>query len=467
MASSSSASVTVASFTTSAQPSMRDRLADRRRVRELDPVPVRLLQQLGLLVLGGGVEPEAGGLHREVPSVLAEAALAHVEDLLALEQRVHDDGPFLARRCHVPTIGGPWTTSILSGDLKLSAHVAVPNPPLPSLGLVLCHGLPEPTAGAATVGTTYPDLADHIANEAGWTVLTFNFRGTGTSEGDFSAHGWLDDLRAAVRALHARPNVRGVWVAGFGTAGRSRCAKPPTITSCAAWRRSRRRARCATGRVDPARLLAHARSMGMIRSDGFPSDATRWVRDIGRVDAVAAAKRLDRRPLLVLHGVEDLEVPVADAGRSPTPVDPTPSCGSCRVRATGCATTRGRSPRCSGGSPARCRAGPTESPALGSARLRRLAASSTASRVASRSCSGCHPVAPTSFALSPTSTGTSTGAHEVGGGDDPERTPGPARAVARRRRRRARRAPSTRCRPRPEPRARRAGRRPARRRARR
>jgi alpha/beta superfamily hydrolase len=109
--------------------------------------------------------------------------------------------------------------TILSGDLKLSAHVAVPNPPVPSLGLVLCHGLPNPPRGAATVGTTYPDLADHIANEAGWTVLTFNFRGTGTSEGDFSAHGWLDDLRNAVRVLHARPEVRGVWVAGFGHGG--------------------------------------------------------------------------------------------------------------------------------------------------------------------------------------------------------------------------------------------------------
>ena len=32
---------------------------------------------------------------------------------------------------------------------------------------------------------------------------------------------------------------------------------------------------------DPGRLLAHARSMGMIRTEGFPADATRWVRDIG------------------------------------------------------------------------------------------------------------------------------------------------------------------------------------------
>jgi hypothetical protein len=35
-----------------------------------------------------------------------QAALAHVEDLLALEQRVHDDGPFLQRGRHVLTIGG-------------------------------------------------------------------------------------------------------------------------------------------------------------------------------------------------------------------------------------------------------------------------------------------------------------------------------------------------------------------------
>ena len=203
--------------------------------------------------------------------------------------------------------------TILSGDLKLSAHVAVPNQPVPSLGLVLCHGLPNPPRGAATVGTTYPDLADHIANEAGWTVLTFNFRGTGTSEGDFSAHGWLDDLRNAVRALHARPDVRGVWIAGFGHGGTfavcaaaddhlvrgvATIASPSTLRDWA---------------QDPGRLLGHARAMGMIRSEGFPADSTRWVRDIGRVDAIAAAKRLDRRPLLVLHGVEDVEVPVEDA----------------------------------------------------------------------------------------------------------------------------------------------------------
>ena len=49
----------VATSVTSAQPRDRDRLADRRRGREIDPVPVRGLEQLGALVLGGRVEPEA------------------------------------------------------------------------------------------------------------------------------------------------------------------------------------------------------------------------------------------------------------------------------------------------------------------------------------------------------------------------------------------------------------------------
>jgi len=116
-----------------------------------------------------------------------------------------------------------------------------------------------------------------------------------------------------VRVVHARDDVRGVWVAGFGHGGTfavceaaddhlvrgvAMLASPSTLRD---WAR------------DPGRLLVHTRSMGMIRSPGFPSDATGWVRDIGRIDAVKAAARLDRRPLLVLHGVEDVEVPVDDA----------------------------------------------------------------------------------------------------------------------------------------------------------
>lgn len=203
--------------------------------------------------------------------------------------------------------------SILSGELRLSAHVAVPPAPGRGLGLVVCHGLPNPPRGAATVGTTYPDLADRIAAEGGWVVLAFNFRGTGTSEGDFSARGWIDDIRAAVRVLAARDDVRGVWTAGFGHGGTFAVCEAADdelvrgVASFAAPTTLRDWAR------DPGRLLVHTRSMGMIRTPGYPTDATTWVRDVGLLDAAAAAGKLAGRPLLVLHGNEDAEVPVTEA----------------------------------------------------------------------------------------------------------------------------------------------------------
>ncbi|MET0421202.1 MAG: alpha/beta fold hydrolase [Acidimicrobiia bacterium] len=203
--------------------------------------------------------------------------------------------------------------SILSGDLRLSAHLSVPPPPMRSLGLVLCHGLPNDPRGASAVGNTYPDLADRISQETGWHVLTFNFRGTGTSEGDFSARGWLDDIRAAVRVLHARDDVRSVYTVGFGHGGTfavveasadrlvhgvATIAAPSTLLD---WAR------------DPGHLLEHARSIGMIRSPDFPTDRSAWVREVARVDAVEGARHFDGRPLFVLHGVDDVEVPVDDA----------------------------------------------------------------------------------------------------------------------------------------------------------
>ncbi|MFI5047403.1 MAG: alpha/beta hydrolase family protein [Acidimicrobiia bacterium] len=203
--------------------------------------------------------------------------------------------------------------SISSGELRLSAHFAPPPPPGRALGLVLCHGLPNEPRGAPAVGNTYPELADRLAREAGWVVLTFNFRGTGTSEGDFSASGWLDDVRAAVRVMDARDDVRGVWLAGFGHGGTfaaCEAADDPLVRGVATigapstlldWAR------------DPGHLMQHARDMGMIRADGFPSDRAAWVREVARMDAVAAAARFGDRSMLVLHGVDDAEVSVVDA----------------------------------------------------------------------------------------------------------------------------------------------------------
>jgi len=204
--------------------------------------------------------------------------------------------------------------TILSlGDLRLSAHLATPPPPGRAQGLVVCHGFPNGPRGAATVGTTYADLADRLARDSGFVVLTFNFRGTGTSEGDFSVRGWLDDLRAAVRMLAARDDVRGVWTVGFGHGA--------TFALCEAMNDDLVRgvasiaARTSLGDWvrDPGGLVAEAREMGMITTDGYPTDMGAWGRELQLLDAEVAVRRLGDRPLLVLHGVDDIDVPVDEA----------------------------------------------------------------------------------------------------------------------------------------------------------
>src|SRR5262245_59802266 len=74
--------------------------------------------------------------------------------------------------------------TIDSDGLRLASHFARPPGFARVPGLVLCHGFPTGPRGGPSSASTYPDLAERLARETGWGVLTFNFRGTGTSEGD-------------------------------------------------------------------------------------------------------------------------------------------------------------------------------------------------------------------------------------------------------------------------------------------
>ena len=116
-----------------------------------------------------------------------------------------------------------------------------------------------------------------------------------------------------MRVLDARDDVRGVWTAGFGHGGTfavCEAAEDPLVRGVATivapstlldWAR------------DPGHLMEHARNMGMIHSPDFPRDRSAWVREVARMDAVEAVSHFDDRPLFVLHGVDDAEVPVAEA----------------------------------------------------------------------------------------------------------------------------------------------------------
>jgi putative redox protein len=202
---------------------------------------------------------------------------------------------------------------IAAGDVTLASHFARPSGAGAAPAVVLCHDFPTAPRGSLASGLTFPELADRVARDAGWIALTFNFRGTGGSEGDFSVGGWQADQRAGVELLAARDDVLGVWLVGTGVGGTlalGTAAADPRVRGVATLgaQASLREWARVTGR-----FLGHCRRMGVLRTPGFPQDAASWTREIARVDGLADARRLAPRSLLVLHGSDDDVVPVEDA----------------------------------------------------------------------------------------------------------------------------------------------------------
>jgi uncharacterized protein len=206
-------------------------------------------------------------------------------------------GPFRLRR-------GP------AGDLATYASATSEGAPVHG-HVVLCHDLPRPKGAAADVALTYPALADRLTRVSGWRVVTAALRGAGESAGDFSALGWLDDL--AFLASSEIPEEAPRLMVGFGfggvlalhvAAGDERVAgvaclgTPGDLAPLAA---------------DPERLLARCRQTGVVTSPGYPASADTWAKELSVLHPMQDAALLKGRPLLVVHGSDDADVPLADA----------------------------------------------------------------------------------------------------------------------------------------------------------
>jgi putative redox protein len=202
-----------------------------------------------------------------------------------------------------------------SGEVTLRGHVA--EPPAIAAGrrsLVLCHGFPaESWGGSAAISESYPELAERLAVEAGWVVMSFDFRGAGRSDGDFSLGGWLADVHAAVEYLLEQGDVDGVWLAGFSTGG--------SLAICAAGEDERIRGVVTFGAPsdfdgwadDPKRFLEHARSVGVVRDRAYPPSFDAWARELSDVRPLAYVGKIPPRPVMLVHGGDDDVVPLMDA----------------------------------------------------------------------------------------------------------------------------------------------------------
>lgn len=204
-----------------------------------------------------------------------------------------------------------------SGSQTLACHVKEPSgsamrsPDQP--GLILCHGFPIGPLDARRSAGTFPQLVDRITNETGIPAMTFNFRGCGTSTGDFSLQGWIDDLRAAIDHALVTFGVSRIVLVGTNTGGSIAicvAADDPRVSAAALLSP---RADFDDWADQPRRFLDHARDIGAVRTPGFPASMDDWTRAFRRFRPTGAARRFAPRPLLVMHGEDDESVPTSDA----------------------------------------------------------------------------------------------------------------------------------------------------------
>ncbi len=197
-----------------------------------------------------------------------------------------------------------------AGDLSSYASSTGPGAPVRG-DVVLCHDLPRPRGVAADVALTYPALADRLTRESGWRVVTAALRGAGESTGDFSALGWLDDL--TFLAENEVPAASPRLVVGFGFGGvlaLHLAAHDQRVAGVA----------CLGTPSDlgaltrePEELLARCRRNGLISTPGFPASTEAWSKELSVLHPAEDAALLMGRPLLMVHGSDDPDVPVSDA----------------------------------------------------------------------------------------------------------------------------------------------------------
>src|SRR5688500_16759388 len=210
-------------------------------------------------------------------------------------------------KAHPP---GMEVLHIPSGGVKINGVTYKPAGAGPHPVLMLMHGLPGNEKNL--------DLAQAV-RRAGWTVVTFNYRGSWGSPGAFRFAGSLDDARSVLAYLRDPANSKrlaidpgriviaghsmGGWVAAM-TAERD-SALAGTILISAANMGGRK-----MPRADAIALMAD--NMETLAGVTAESMADEMLANAAAFDWTPAAARLARHPLLVLTSNDGLK-PMSDA----------------------------------------------------------------------------------------------------------------------------------------------------------
>lgn len=203
------------------------------------------------------------------------------------------------------------TETTIEGTPQLDAYLVRPDRRTgASPGVVLCHGFPS-VQRPGVPNRSYQLFAERIAAEQGWTVLAVSLRGCGESEGSFSLGGWVADVRRSVARLREE-GCSGVWLVGSTTGGSLSilaAAQDLTVKGVAVMAP---RADFDDWAGEPRRFAQHCRTLGVI-GENEPTSLTTWARELRALRPLDAVPHLGNRPLLILHGLNDRQVPAQDA----------------------------------------------------------------------------------------------------------------------------------------------------------
>jgi alpha/beta superfamily hydrolase len=179
----------------------------------------------------------------------------------------------------------------------------------------ICHGIPAGISEEKKDGG-YPELAGRMCRE-GFAVFIFNFRGTGESGGNFDLAGWARDLEAVIDYLWELSELERAHLSLLGFSGGAAIA----IYVAANDKRVSCVAACAcpaeftflSGVDEPQKIVDYFRGIGIIRDEGFPASAEKWLNDFNEVRPSDYIAGIAPRPLLLVHGNKDETVDVDHA----------------------------------------------------------------------------------------------------------------------------------------------------------
>jgi len=173
------------------------------------------------------------------------------------------------------------------------------------------HGLPRTMGMGRQAAGLLPELAEHLANESGWTVATGTLSGVGGSTGSFSPTQWKQDIATVIERM--TKEKQRISLAGFGLGGAlalNTAATDDRIQGVATF--------AAPAHIQQwsgsAEELHRGIKVAGVVSDSVPlMSAKELFEDVVAIDPLGAIATIPPRRLLIGHGSDDIEVPAQDA----------------------------------------------------------------------------------------------------------------------------------------------------------